>query len=65
MWKILITTNTSAIPEVVWWNVKFIKPENVSAIIQAAEDVIKWNYKKIPNKIFNWDDTVRKIEKLY
>ena len=65
MWKILITTETSAIPEVVWGNIKFIKPESSGAISNAIKDVLKWDYKKIPNKIFNWDDTVKNIEKLY
>ncbi len=65
MWKILITTKTSAIPEVVWGNVKFINPENSEAISKAAKGVIKWDYKKIPNKTFNWDKTVSDIEKLY
>jgi glycosyltransferase involved in cell wall biosynthesis len=65
MWKILITTNTSAIPEVVWGNVNFIKPENSNDIYLAVKQVIDWTYKKIPNKTFNWDDTVWKIEELY
>ncbi len=65
MWKILITTNTSAIPEVVYGNIKFIEPEDSHAISDAAKDVIKWNYKKIPEKVFSWDKTVAAIEKLY
>jgi hypothetical protein len=65
MWKILITTDTSAIPEVVWWSIKFIKAENSKDIVKAAKDVINWDYKKIPNKVFNWDSSVLKIEKLY
>ena len=65
MWKILITTNTSAIPEVVSGKVKFIKPANSADIIAAAKSVVKWNYKKIPNKEFNWDDSVERIERLY
>ncbi len=65
MWKTLITTNTSAIPEVVWGKVKFIKPWSEKEIMIAAEEVLKWNYEKIPEKNFNWDDSVKKIEKLY
>ncbi len=65
MWKTLITTNTSAIPEVVWWNVRFIKPANVDEIIMWVKDVLKWKYQKIPNKDFDWDNTVEEIERLY
>lgn len=65
MWKILITSKTSAIPEVVSGKIRFIKPWNSNEIIQAAKDVIEWKYETIPNKIFNWDNTVEEIEKLY
>ena len=65
MWKILITTKTSAIPEVVSWKVRFIKPGSSTEIIDAAKDVIAGNYKKIPVKTFNWDETVEQLERLY
>lgn len=65
MWKILITTNTSAIPEVVRWNVRFINPWDPNEIIKAAKDVLKWNYERIPNKYFDRENTVNEIEKLY
>ena len=65
MWKILITSKTSAIPEVVSGKIRFIKPWDSNEIIQAAKDVIEWKYETIPNKIFNWDNTVEEIEKLY
>jgi glycosyltransferase involved in cell wall biosynthesis len=65
MWKILITSKTSAIPEVVYWKVKFIKHSDKDDIVSACRDVIKWNIEEIPEKKFNWDETVEKIEKLY
>ena len=65
MWKILITSKTSAIPEVVSGKIRFIKPWDSNEIIQAAKDVIEWKYETISNKIFNWDNTVEEIEKLY
>lgn len=65
MWKILITTKTSAIPEVVWGNIKFINPYSSDEISKACEDVIKWDYENITKKEFNWDKTVEKIEELY
>lgn len=65
MWKTIITTKTSAIPEVIWWKVKFIKPWSVNDIINATKDVLKWDYEKIPKKNFDWDKSVEKIEKLY
>ncbi|HKL44130.1 MAG TPA: glycosyltransferase family 4 protein [Candidatus Absconditabacterales bacterium] len=65
MGKTIITTKTSAIPEVIWGKVKFIKPGSVSDIINATKDVLKGNYEKIPEKKFDWDKSVEKIEKLY
>lgn len=65
MWKTLITTRTSAIPEVVWGNVKFIEPHKSSEIVFACEEVIKWNYENIPRKEFDWNKSVEKIEQLY
>lgn len=65
MGKPLITTNTSAIPEVVYGKVKFIKPNNTLEIIDAVKQVMMWKIQKIPEKKFNWDTTVKEIEKLY
>lgn len=65
MWKILITSRTSAIPEVVSWKVRFIKPYSSEEIVQAARDVIEWKYKKIPYKSFDRDDTIEQLERLY
>ncbi len=65
MGKILITTKTSAIPEVVYGKVKFINPGNKDEIISACKDVIKWKIEEIAEKRFDWDKTVEKIEKLY
>lgn len=65
MWKILITSKVSAIPEVVSWKVRFIKPGDSNEIVQAVKDVIEWKYKIIPTKTFNWDKSVKEIEELY
>jgi len=65
MWKILITSRTSAIPEVVSGKIRFIKPGDSAEIVQAVKDVIEWKYKNIPVKTFDWDKTVDQIEKLY
>lgn len=65
MWKILITSKTSAIPEVVSWKVRFIKPGDSDEIVQAVKDVLEWKYKNIPIKTFNWDKSVEEIERLY
>jgi len=65
MKKILITTNTSAIPEVVSWKVRFINPGNHLEIIKAVKDVAAWKYQKIPDKKFDWDSSVKKIEYIY
>ena len=65
MWKILITTKTSAIPEVVYGKVKFINPGIKDEIVSACKNVIKWDIQEISEKRFNWDNTVLDIEKLY
>lgn len=63
--KILITTNTSAIPEVVRWKIKFIQPWNNQEIIKAIQSVKNWKRQTIKKKEFNWDKTVELIENLY
>ena len=65
MWKILITSKTSAIPEVVSGKIRFIKPGDSDEIVQAVKDVIEWKYKKIPMKTFDRDETVEQLERLY
>jgi len=65
MGKVLITTKTSAIPEVVYGKVKFIKPADKEWIILACKDVIEWKFENIPEKKFSRDNSVEKIEKLY
>ena len=65
MWKILITSKTSAIPEVVSWKVRFIRPADSNEIVQAVKDVVEWKYKKIPMKTFDRDETVEQLERLY
>lgn len=65
MWKILITSRISAIPEVVSGKIRFIKPYSSTEIVEAAKDVIDWKYEQIPTKTFDRDKTVAQIEKLY
>ena len=65
MWKILITSKTSAIPEVVSGKIRFIKPGDSDEIVQAVKDVIEWKYKNIPVKTFDWDKSVEEVERLY
>jgi len=65
MKKTLITTKTSAIPEVVYGKVKFIKAADKEWIVFACKDVLKWNFENIAEKKFSRDDSVKKIEKLY
>lgn len=63
--KALITTKTSAIPEVVRWKVKFIHPRNSQEIINAIKSVKKQERENIKEKEFNRDKTVKEIEELY
>lgn len=65
MWKVLITSRVSAIPEVVSGKIRFIKPGSSQEIIDAAKDVMEGKYKKIPMKTFDRDETVEQLERLY
>ena len=65
MWKNLITSNLAAIPEVVSWNVILMSPPSSKWICEAIQKIRKWNFKNIPEKKFNWDETITMVEKLY
>jgi glycosyltransferase involved in cell wall biosynthesis len=63
MWKLLITTNVSSIPEVVYWKIKFVKACCVSDIVFSVWDFD--NYSIIWRKEFDWDKTVDEVVKMY
>jgi glycosyltransferase involved in cell wall biosynthesis len=65
MGKTLLTTQVSAIPEVVSGKVKFVQAGSSEAIVQGIKEVRAGNVEDIPQKRFNRDETVEKIEKLY
>ncbi len=65
MWKILITTSVAAIPEVVYWKIKFITPCNSNAIVQAVAEIQKENYEILPKKYFDWKNTIKILQSLY
>ena len=65
MWKNLITSNLAAIPEVVSWNVILMSPPSPKWICESIKDFKKWNYKRIPEKRFDWNEMINKVEKLY
>lgn len=66
MEKPLITTDVASIPEVVSGNLRFVPPGNAKAIVDSVSDCLRWAESTIiPKKLFSWDETVEKIEKLY
>jgi len=65
MWKILITTNIGPLPEVLWGKVIFMHPQSKKEIIKSVQKAINKQYQNLPEKIFLWDETVKKIIKLY
>lgn len=65
MWKILLTTNISSIPEVVFGRVKFIDPSSPQEITRWIKNVLHWVYEEIPSKIFSRDDSVEELESIY
>ena len=65
MGKILLTTQVAAIPEVVSGKVKLIQPCSSGAIVQGIREISEGNVASFPERRFSWDESVRKIEKLY
>ena len=65
MWKNLITSNLAAIPEVVSGNVILMSPPNAKWICESIQKIRSWNFEKIPEKKFCWDEMVDKVESLY
>ena len=65
MSKNLITSNLAAIPEVVSGNVILMSPPSVQWICDAIQKIRNWNFERIPEKKFSWDDMVDEIEMLY
>jgi glycosyltransferase involved in cell wall biosynthesis len=65
LWKELIVTNIWSLPEVVSGKINFIEPDNEIEIVQAFKKFKYNEYKIIPEKIFNWTETVNLIEKVY
>lgn len=65
MWKNLITSNLAAIPEVVGWNVILMSPPSAKWICESIQKIRKWDSEKIPEKSFNWDYMIDKVENLY
>jgi len=68
MKKPLLTTYVASLPEVLWWNVKYIPPassrEISQAILQREEWIENPDY-LIPQKTFSRNDTVKELIKLY
>lgn len=65
MWKNLITSNLAAIPEVVSWNVILMSPPSSKWICESIQKIRKWDFDKLPERKFSWDDMVSKVEWLY
>ncbi len=65
MWKVLITTDISSIPEVVFGRVKFISPSSSQEITRGVKNVLHWVYEEIPSKVFSRDDAVDSLETIY
>jgi hypothetical protein len=65
MWKVLLTTNISSIPEVVFGRVKFIDPSSPQEITRWIKNVLHWVYEEIPPKTFSRNDTVEELESIY
>jgi glycosyltransferase involved in cell wall biosynthesis len=65
MWKNLITSNLAAIPEVVSGNVILMSPPSEKWICESIQKIRNWNFDRIPERKFSWDEMIGKIENLY
>jgi len=63
--KPLITTFIWPLPEVLWWEVEFIPPQNPEAIVNAVQKFRENWFKVIAKKNFDRDKTINEIQKLY
>jgi hypothetical protein len=63
MKKHLITTNLASIPEVVRGEVSFVHPQSAERIMEAV--VCKETVEKIPEKIFDREESGEKLHLLY
>lgn len=65
MWKILLTTGVSSIPEVAFGKVRFVDPSSAQEICRWVKNVLHWVYEEIPTKNFSREDTVEELEYVY
>lgn len=65
IWTPLITTYVASLPEVVWWDVIFFAPENKEDLCKAVHKLRTWDYKKLEEKHFSWDEQYAKLLEWY
>lgn len=63
----LVTTHVASIPEVVYGNVHFVIPQNISTIVAAVSNILdQQNIQSVSMKdVFSWDKTVDHLENIY
>ena len=61
----LVASNMGAIPEIVFWKVRFFNPFDENDLIKALKDAKNWNFEIIPAKNFDLCHTLVGLEKLY
>ena len=61
----LIASDMWAIPEVVFWKVRFFNPFDEEELVQALLDARKWKFEEIPEKNFDIHQTLKKLELVY
>ena len=65
LWTPLITTYIASLPEVVWWSVIFFAPDNKEDLCKAVHKLKIWDYKKMEEKHFSWDEQYEKLSEWY
>ena len=63
--KPIVASNMWAIPEVVYWKVRFFNPFDEDDLIKALKDAYKGNFEVIPKKDFSINNVFKKLERLY
>jgi len=65
LWTPLVTTYVASLPEVTWGDVVFFAPDNIEELCKAVHKLKVWEYKKLEERRFSWDEQYAKLLERY
>jgi glycosyltransferase involved in cell wall biosynthesis len=65
LWTPLVTTYVASLPEVAWGDVVFFAPDNIEELCKAVHKLKVWEYKKLEERRFSWDEQYAKLLEWY